>query len=412
MEHGVIAGLDIGTTKVSAVIGMLNEYGELTILGAGIAPSYGLRKGVIVNIDNTTESISKAIEDAELMAGVEVDAVYTSITGGHIRGQNSRGVIAVSSRNREVTDREVERVIEAAQAINIPSDKEVLHVIPWEFIVDEQDGVKDPVGMSGVRLEVDTHIVTGSHTAIQNITKSINKAGFNVQDFVLASLASAEAVLTEDEKEIGVLLVDIGGGTTDAILFVNGSIRYSSVFPVGGKHVTKDISVGLKVPDNIAEKVKLEDGCAISDLVEDHEEVEIPRLAGRDSRTIKKSLLCDIIEPRVEEILDLICQDAARKNVLGMAHGGVVLTGGAASLSGMADVAERVFNLPARVAIPDSSTGLRDKVASPIFSTAVGLVVHGLREENAEHYQDYEPKAGIFTRMRSSIRGFTKEFFA
>ncbi len=412
MEYGVTAGLDIGTTKVCVVISQKDVYGDILVLGVGVAPSYGLRKGVIVNIDSTTESIAKAVEAAEIMAGVEVDELYTGITGGHIKGQNSRGVIAVSSRNREVTYREVDRVIEAAQAINYPTDKEIIHVIPWEFIVDEQDGVKDPVGMSGVRLEVDAHIVTGGATALQNITKSVNRAGFNVEDFVLSSLASAEAVLSEDEKEVGVILIDIGGGTTDTILFVNGSIQYSSVFPVGGKHVTKDISVGLKIPDNIAEKVKLEHGFCSKEYMKTEDDIEIPGVGGRGSKIVPQMTLCNIIEPRVEEILDLVYRDLARKNALELASGGVVLTGGTASLLGIEEIAERIFNLPVRTALPDNVIGLRDKIASPIYSTALGLSIYGLREDSAGAFEGQHNKKNIFRRMKSSLSEFAKEFFA
>ncbi len=412
MEYGVIAGLDIGTTKVCAVIGQKNEYDELVILGVGIAPSYGLKKGVIVNIDSTMDSITKAIEDAELMAGIEVDALYTAITGGHIKGQNSRGVIAVSSRNREITEREIHRVIEAAQALKYPSDKEIIHVIPWEFMVDEQDGIKDPIGMTGVRLEVDAHIVTGSHTALQNITKSINRAGIEVSDFVLSSLASAEAVLNEDEKEVGVLMIDIGGGTTDCVLFVNGSIQYSSVFPVGGKHITKDISMGLKVPDYIAEKIKLNHGCCFVTAEDSEDEIEVPSVGNRTPRKVHLKSLCDIIEPRVEEIIDLIYQDVVRKNVIQFATGGIVLTGGTAFLPGIEEITEKVFNIQTRIAIPENISGLKDKIESPIYSTAVGLVAYGLREFESEYSSGSQPKTGLFKRMKASISGFAKEFFA
>ncbi|MDH4127486.1 MAG: cell division protein FtsA [Spirochaetota bacterium] len=412
MENRVIVGLDIGTTKVCAVIGQKNEYNELMILGVGVAPSYGLRRGVIVNIDSTTDAITHAVEEAELMAGVDVTSMYIGITGNHIKGMNSRGVIAVSSKNREVTDREVERVIEAAQAINLPTDKEIIHVIPWEFIIDEQDGIKDPYGMSGVRLEVDAHIVTGASTAIQNITKSVKRAGFDVQDFVLNSLASAEAVLTDDEKEIGIILLDIGGGTTDAILFVNGSIRYSAVFPVGGKHITKDISIGLKIPDNVAEKIKLENGCSSVELINPDAELEIPSVGGRKPKVVPYVNLCQIIEPRVEEIIDIVYRDMVRKNVLDLAQGGVVITGGTALLNGIEIVAEKVFNLPVRTALPENVSGLKDKISSPVFSTAAGLVLYGLREESVGYHEGQQQKNNIFKRMKNSISEFTKEFFA
>lgn len=411
MEANIIAGLDIGSTKVCVVIAQITEQNEIMILGVGHAPSYGLRKGVIVNIESTTESIAKAVEEAELMAGIEIDVLYTGLTGSHIKGQNSRGVIAVSSKNREVTEREVDRVIEAAQAINFPSDKEIIHVIPWEFIVDDQDGIKDPVGMAGVRLEVDAHIVTGNATNIQNITKSVNRAGLGVQDYVLNSIASAESVLSEDEKEVGVLLIDIGGGTTDAVLFVNGSIQYSGVFPIGGKHITKDISYVLKVPDNIAEQLKLAYGCCLPALIDPEDDIEIPSVGGRDPKIVQQLTLCEIIEARTIEIIDIVFRDMDRKNMIPMASAGVVITGGSSLLDGIDVITERIFNLPVRISQPVNVSGLKDKIASPIYSTAVGLAVYGLREESYGFYEN-QNQDNFLNKVKNSISDFAKEFFA
>ncbi len=411
-DQNIIAGLDVGTTKVCFVIAEQVGAEELNILGMGTTPSFGLRKGAVVNIDSTTEAVVQSAEDAQLIAGQEPVNLFSAITGPHIKGQNTRGIVAVSSKNKEITENEVERVIEAAQAIHIPSDKEIIHIIPWEFIVDEQDGIIDPYGMTGVRLEVDAHLVTGSITAIQNVTKCVNRAGFNVQDFVLNSLASAEACLSEDEKEVGVLLMDIGGGTTDVILFVNGSIRYSAVFPIGGKHVTRDISLGLRIPDNIAERTKLDFGCTSLKLPNTDANIEIPGIGGRNSKLVPHSILCDIIEPRMEEIFDIVYRDIVKENLLGLASGGLVITGGASLLPGADEVAEKIFNLPVRIGSPQNVGGLVDKISSPIYSTAVGLVLYGLREQNVGYYENQQSKISIFKRMKHSITDFAKEFFA
>jgi len=301
-DESIITGLDIGTTKVCAIIGQVNQVGGVDILGVGIAPSYGLRKGVVVNIDNTVKSITKAIEEAELMAGVEIDSVYTGIAGGHIKGINSRGVVAISSKTKEITQADVERVIDAARAISIPIDREVIHVIPQEFIVDDQDGIKDPVGMSGIRLESEVHIITGAVSSIENIIKSVHRAGYKVNDIILEPLASAEAVLTDEEKELGVTLIDLGGGTTDIIMFINGSVWHTSVIALGGNHITNDISYGLRTPVQSAEIIKKKYGCAYADLVSEDELIEVESVAGHQSKKVSRKFIAEIIQPRMEKM--------------------------------------------------------------------------------------------------------------
>nr|HPI24128.1 cell division protein FtsA [Spirochaetota bacterium] len=308
----VIVGLDIGTTKTCAVIGYRNENGDVEVSGVGVAPAKGLKNGVIINIDNTISSIGKAIEDAELMAGSEVGGMYVGITGQHMKGENSRGVVAVSNRNRTITPVEVKRVIEAAQAVVIPADREIVHVLSKEFSVDDQTGIKDPIGMSGVRLEAEVHIVTGGTTCIQNLVKSVNKAGYPVSDIVFSPLASAEATLSQDERELGVVLVDIGGGTTDIMIYVEGGVAYSSVLAIGGIHVTNDISIGLRTPIESAESIKRKYGCAVIDLVDASETIEVPSVGGRAPRRLFKQELAQIIEPRMMEIVEMVEQELVR----------------------------------------------------------------------------------------------------
>ncbi len=306
MNSTIAVGLDIGTTKVSVVVGERDVNGLIEIKGVGTAPSNGLRKGVVVNIDATVESIRKAVEEAELMAGLSIKEVYVGIAGGHIEGMNSRGVIAVSSKGREITQPEVERVIDAARAVVIPSDRDVIHVLPQEFIVDEQDGIKDPVGMCGVRLEAEIHIVTGSVTSMQNIVKSVQRAGLDVRDIVLQPLASANAVLSEDEKELGCILIDIGGGTTDVLMYVDGAVWHTGVLSIGGGHLSNDLSVGLRTPTVSAEVIKRKYGCAMRGLVNPAEMIEVPAVGGRPPQRVPRTVLADILQPRMEEIFSLV----------------------------------------------------------------------------------------------------------
>jgi len=382
-DTGIITGLDIGTTKVCVVIGQINDLGNIDIIGVGVAPSSGLRRGVVVNIDNTVNSINKAVEEAELMAGIEVESVYTGIAGGHIKSFNNRGVVAVSSKSKEITKADVERVIDSARAISIPIDREVIHVIPQEFIVDDQGGIKKPIGMSGVRLEAEVHIVTGAVASIENIIKSVNRAGYEVEDIVLEPLASAEAVLTEEEKELGVILIDLGGGTTDMVMYINGSIWHTSVIALGGNHVTNDIAIGLRTPITSAEVIKKQYGIALTSKVDPHEIIEVPGVGGRPSKKVEKMQLASIIEPRMREIFELVKREIKMSGFDEMIGAGAVLTGGAALLEGSVELCEEILEIPVRMGEPsDKITGLKDKVESPQFATGVGLVLYGSKNKS------------------------------
>ena len=378
MENMVV-GLDIGTTKTCAVIGFLNENKQIEVVGVGVAPSRGLKSGVIVNIDNTVASIIKAIDDAELMGGCEVNSVFVGITGQHIKGENSRGVVAVANRNRTITPVEMKRVIEAAQAIVIPMDREIIHVLSKEFTVDDQTGIKDPIGMSGVRLEAEVHIITGSTTSIQNLVKSVNKAGFVCNDIVFSPLASAESTLSRDEKDLGVALVDIGGGTTDIMVFIEGGVAYSAVLGIGGIHVTNDISIGLRTPIDSAEVIKKKYGCAVVDLVDASETIEVPSVGGRAPRRLFRHELAQIIEPRVIEIMEMVDNELAKSGKKEILAAGVVLTGGGSMIEGTVDAAERVLNMPVRVGLPENIVGLKDVVSTPMYANGVGLLRYGAK---------------------------------
>lgn len=378
MENMVV-GLDIGTTKTCAVIGFLNENKQIEVVGVGVAPSRGLKSGVIVNIDNTVASIIKAIDDAELMGGCEVNSVFVGVTGQHIKGENSRGVVAVANRNRTITPVEMKRVIEAAQAIVIPMDREIIHVLSKEFSVDDQTGIKDPIGMSGVRLEAEVHIITGSTTSIQNLVKSVNKAGFVCNDIVFSPLASAESTLSRDEKDLGVALVDIGGGTTDIMVFIEGGVAYSAVLGIGGIHVTNDISIGLRTPIDSAEVIKKKYGCAVVDLVDASETIEVPSVGGRAPRRLFRHELAQIIEPRVIEIMEMVDNELAKSGKKEILAAGVVLTGGGSMIEGTVDAAERVLNMPVRIGLPENIVGLKDVVSTPMYANGVGLLRYGAK---------------------------------
>lgn len=408
-EDEIIVGLDIGTTKVCAIIGQINEYDALDIIGVGVSPSRGLRKGVVVNIESTVNSVATAVEKAELMAGIEVKSVYSGIAGGHIEGINSRGVVAVSSRSKEITELEVERVIDAAKALALPMEREVIHVIPQEFVVDSQEGIKDPIGMSGVRLEAEVHIVTGAVASAQNIVKSVNRAGYAVNDIVLEPLASALTTLKDDEKELGVVLIDIGGGTTDVLVYLNGSIWHTNVIAMGGNHVTNDISIGLRTPVNAAEEIKKQWGVAASELVEPDEMIEVPNVGGRNPTRIPRQILAEIIQPRMEEIFFLVKSDLEKKDFKDVLSGGVVLTGGASLLEGTDKVAENVFEMPVRIGAPTGVGGLMEEVSSPEFATGVGLIQYGL---NARPESFMENRgAGLFANIKKRMGNWLGEFF-
>ncbi len=403
----LIVGLDIGTTKICAIVGEVTDDG-INIIGIGSHPSRGLRKGVVVNIENTVESVKKAVEEAELMAGCEITGVYVGIAGSHIKGINSRGIVAI--KEKEVRSSDVKRVTNAAQAVAIPTDREVVHVIPQEFIVDDQDGVKDPVGMSGIRLEVKVHIVTAAATSAQNIIRCCNRAGLNVHEIVLEQLAGSEAVLGHDEKELGVVLVDIGGGTTDIAIFVNGSVVHTSVLALGGNHLTNDVAVGLRTPAQEAERMKQRYGCVLTSLVQKEETIEVPSVGGRNPRILSRQILAEILEPRVEEIFNLVHQEVVRSGFEDRIAAGVVLTGGCSILEGMPELAEQVFNLPVRRGVPKGVGGLVDVVKSPMYATAVGLVLAGARCGMEEKLQTQTERKGI-GRMGSRVKEWFNEIF-
>lgn len=411
-DENIIVGLDIGTTKVCAIIGRINEYNTIDIVGVGVSPSKGLRKGVVVNIESTVHSVASAIEKAELMAGIEVKSVYSGIAGGHIEGINSRGVVAVSTKSKEITQDEVERVIDAAKALALPMEREVIHVLPQEFIVDNQQGIKDPIGMSGVRLEAEVHIVTGAVASAQNIVKSVNRSGYAVNDIVLEPLASALSTLKDDEKELGVVLVDIGGGTTDVLVYLNGSIWHTNVISMGGNHVTNDVSIGLRAPIQSAEEIKKRWGIALSELVDPDETIEVPSVGGRRPAQLPRQILAEIIQPRVEEIFFLVKSDLEQKDFKDIISGGVVLTGGASLLEGIDKVAERVFEMPVRIGNPGEASGvsgLVGEVSSPEYATGVGLVLYGL---NARPESFLENRgAGLFSNIKKRMVDWFGEFF-
>jgi len=370
----IVVGLDIGTTKICAIVAEVTEEGTVNVVGVGSSPSRGLRKGVVVNIESTVESIKKAVEEAELMAAVQINSVYTGIAGSHISGENSRGVVAL--KKQEVTRVDVQRAVETARSVAVlPSDRRILHVLPREFMVDDQDGIREPLGMSGSRLEVDVHIITGAVTSAQNIIKSVNRAGLDVVDMVLQPLASSEAVLTPEERELGVAMVDLGGGTTDLALFAEGSIRHTAVLPIGGQHLTTDLAIGLRTPQAEAERLKIRKGVALVELVKDDEMVDVPGVGDRPARTLCRKLLAEIIEPRVEEMFDLVRREIMRTGYEGILAAGVVITGGTSMLEGILEAAERVLDLPVRRGVPNGVGGLRDIVSNPMYATGVGLIL-------------------------------------
>jgi cell division protein FtsA len=389
----IIVGLDVGTHKVVAIVGEVKADSTLDIIGVGTSPSNGIRKGVVVNVNETMEAIQRAVHEAELMAGCTVNAVYVSVSGAHLKSFNNRGVVAV--QNREVTQTDIDRVLENAKAVQIPADRMILHTVPQEFLVDDNDGIKTPIGISGVRLQVNVHIVTALNSGVQNVTQCAERAGLHVLKTSAEMLASARAVLEDDEKELGVVLVDIGGGTTDISIFHNGFIVHSVVLPVGGDHITSDIAVGLRTPKAEAERIKIQHGCAVSTMVEDGENIEVACVGGREPIVRKRKLLCDIIEPRMEEIYRLVEREIQASNFADVLGSGVVLTGGTALLPGAAELGEEVLGLPVRVGFPRRVGGLRDMVNSPVFATALGLVMQGAAEDSPSAGRGKQkPKAG------------------
>lgn len=404
----LIVGLDIGTTKVCAVVAEPTEEGKLDIIGVGCHPSHGLRKGMVVNVEDTINSIKKAVEEAEMMAGCEIRSVYTGIAGSHIQSMNSQGVIAL--KHREVTRKDVERVIETAKMVSLPPERKIIHVLPQEFIVDDQEGIQDPTGMSGVRLEARVHIITASIAAVQTLIRCIQKAGLDVIEVVLQPLAAAEAVLTDEERTLGVALVDLGGGTTDITVFGENSIKHSAILAVGGTNITNDIAFGLRTPLSEAEKIKLKYGIATTALLEEDEEIEIPSVGEKKVRKVSRSVLAQIIEPRVEEIIGLVEHELIRREIKDIIASGVVITGGSSLLPGLIELAEQIFNLPVRIGYTRGVGGLSDVIRNPMYATAVGLVKYGFKAQGGTKYMIAKPK-GIWQSFIYNLKRWFKEAF-
>ncbi|MAZ44605.1 MAG: cell division protein FtsA [Legionellales bacterium] len=406
-DKNLIVGLDIGTSKVVAIVGEVTYDGTIDVIGIGSHPSRGLKKGVVVNIESTVQSIQRAIEEAELMAGCEIHSVYAGIAGSHIHSMNSHGIVAI--RDSEVTQTDIDRVIDAAKAVAIPADQKILHILPQEFIIDKQFGIREPIGMSGVRLEAKVHMVTGAVSAAQNIVKCVRRCGLEVDDIILEQLASSYSVLTDDEKELGVCLVDIGGGTTDIAVFIEGSIRHTATIPIAGDQVTNDIAVALRTPMQSAESLKIKHACALTEMVDVDDLIEVPSVADRAPRRLSRVTLAEVVEPRYEELFVLIQAELRRQGLEEMLGSGIVLTGGSSKMEGVVDLAEGVFQLPVRLGVPRFVTGLVDVVANPIYATAVGLLMYGHRAQRDQQHVDglvsASPFAGAWRKMRRWLQG-------
>ncbi len=401
----MIVGLDIGTSKVVAIVGEIAPDGGVEIIGIGSHPSKGLKKGVVVNIESTVHSIQRAVEEAELMAGCQIHSVYAGIAGSHIRSLNSHGIVAI--RDKEVTPSDVERVIDAARAVAIPADQKILHILPQEFVIDDQDGIREPVGMCGVRLEAKVHMVTGAVSAAQNIIKCVRRCGLEVDDIILEQLASSYAVLTEDEKDLGVCLVDIGGGTTDIAVFTEGSIRHTAVIPIAGDQVTNDIAVALRTPTQYAEEIKIKYACALTQLAASDENIEVPSVGDRPPRRLARQTLAEVIEPRYEELLTLVQAELRRSGFEDLIAAGIVMTGGSSKIEGLMDLAEEVFHMPVRLGVPQSVMGLVDVVRNPIYATGVGLLLFGNQNRVQRAFEtDFgHGVRGVWERMKSWFQG-------
>jgi cell division protein FtsA len=404
-ERSLLVGLDIGTSKVVAIVGEVSPERRLEVIGIGSNPSRGLKRGVVVNIESTVHSIQRAIEEAELMAGCEIHNVCTGIAGSHVRSLNSHGIVAI--RDKEVSAGDVERVIDAARAVAIPADQKILHVLPQEFIIDSQEGIREPIGMSGVRLEAKVHLVTGAVSAAQNIVKCVQRCGLNVSDIVLEQLASSYAVLTDDEKELGICLVDIGGGTTDVAVFAGGAIRHTAVIPIAGDQVTNDIAVSLRTPTQYAEEIKIKYACALSQLANPDETIEVPSVGDRPPRRLARQTLAEVVEPRYEELYCLVRDELRRSGFEELIPAGIVLTGGSAKMEGAIELAEEVFHMPVRLGVPQFVEGLSDVVRNPIYATGVGLLLYAQQgaRAKAEALSSSSGFSNLFGKMKSWFQG-------
>jgi len=393
-KNNYIVGLDIGTKKTAAIIGEITEEKKIEIIGIGTTDSRGLRKGVVVNLEATVDAIKKAQEEAELMAGVEIDSAFVGISGAHIKSFNSRGVIAVSGKNKEITPEDIERVIDQSKTVSIPPDREIIHIIPQEFVVDEQDGIKDPLGMSGIKLEVNVHIVTSATTSVQNLKTCIERAGIEIERIVLNQIAASNSTLTHDEMELGVGMIDMGGGTTEVAIFERGSLWYTSIIPIGGDNFTNDIAVGLRTPIPEAERIKKKFGCVSSPPMDEEDTIEVPSMGrGKKPRILSRQLLADIIQPRAEEIFRLVDNDIKRMGYEKSLNSGIVITGGTALLEGLEEVAEEIFDLPVRRGDPSGIGGLAERVNTPDYAASVGLILFG--------YDQWKEKSLSKDRKRS-----------
>ena len=404
-EKQLIVGLDIGTSKVVAIVGEIMPEDKLEVIGIGSHPSKGLKKGVVVNIESTVHSIQRAVEEAELMAGCQIHSVFAGIAGSHIRSLNSHGIVAI--RDKEVTPNDVERVIDAARAVAIPADQKILHILPQEFLIDNQEGIREPVGMTGVRLEAKVHMVTGAVSAAQNIIKCVRRCGLEVDDIILEQLASSYSVLTDDEKDLGICLVDIGGGTTDIAVFTEGSIRHTAVIPIAGDQVTNDIAVALRTPTQNAEDIKIKYACALTQLASAEESIEVPSVGDRPPRKLARHTLAEVVEPRYEELLGLIQAELRRSGFEDRVAAGIVLTGGSAKIEGLVELAEEVFHMPVRLGVPQYVTGLVDVVRNPIYSTGVGLLLFGHQNRDQRSLEGGLGKGlrGVWDRMKGWFQG-------
>ncbi len=404
-DKNLIVGLDIGTSKVVAIVGEVSPENELEIIGIGSSQSRGLKKGVVVNIESTVHSMQRAVEEAELMAGCEIHSVFAGIAGSHIRSLNSHGIVAI--RDTEVNYSDIDRVIDAAKAVAIPADQRILHILPQEFIIDNQEGVKEPIGMSGVRLEAKVHMVTGAVSAAQNIVKCVRRCGLEVDDIILEQLASSYAVLTEDERELGVCMIDIGGGTTDIAIFTDGAICHTAVIPIAGDQVTNDIAVALRTPTQHAEDIKVQYACALTQLTKNNESIEVPSVGDRQARQLARQTLAEVVQPRYEELFSLVQAELRRSGYESLVAAGIVLTGGSSKMEGAIELAEEMFHMPVRLGTPQYVSGLSDVVKSPIYSTGVGLLLFGQQQgrDGAPHVGADTGVKSFLERMKSWFQG-------